>query len=257
VVWSVFVRADPTRSRRAEKPRRRRGELAVFASLLVAASGAAGCAMPLLHPLRATNGWAFEVATSVHINSGRQGKCYEGCQPTTGGGATFNVGQGSIGYSHVWDGWFGTMIGVYGPAFENQKSDYGFAALWSYFTAQNDYVAAGIGPEVGPGGGAFLVGLDVQPLGVRRWTPSLGVYGRAFFPFEPTNATYDGRVIVLDYGARARIGPLLFEYSYYHPTKSLMEYALFPESSIYVEAYHILTLGMSFDEITRRVFAPQ
>lgn len=165
-----------------------------------------------------------------------------------------NPAEASVGYSHVTAGWFGTMAGIYFPALENQKSNFAAVAAWSYFTAQNDYIAAGIGPEIGPGGGAFLVGVEVQPVGIRRWTPAIGAYGRWFFPFDPSNERYDARVPVSEYGVRGRYGPLLVEYSYYHPTKSLMIYSLFPEGSYYTEAHHILTVGMTIDQVTKLAF---
>lgn len=53
---------------------------------------------------------------------------------------------------------------------------------------------------------------------------------------------------------RARYGPFLFQYSYYQPTEGLLEQALPIEGSTYAEAYHILTLGMTFDAITKLAF---
>lgn len=211
--------------------------------------------MPLMHPLRATNGWVGEVATTFEIENGRTGFCHVGCEDTKGGGFYFNAVQGSIGYSHVTDGWLGTMVGVYSPAFENQKNNYAFAALWTYFTAQNDYLAAGVGPEIGPGGVAVLSGLELQPLGMKRtlkWVPAIGVYGRWFFPYDPTDTKFDARTTVAEYGARARYGALFLEYSFYNPSKSLMMYSLPVEGSAYVRAFHLLTLGFTFDEITKR-----
>lgn len=217
--------------------------------------GAVGCATPLIHPLRATNGWVGEVATSIEITAGKQGSCYEGCQDRVVGTPAVNPAEGSIGYSHVAGGWFGAMAGIYMPAFENQKSNYGVGAVWTYFTAQNDLIAAGVGPEVGPGGVAILSGLEVQPIGTqKKWTPAIGVYGRWFFPFEPTNEPFDARVPVSEYGFRGRYGPYFVEYTFYRPTKSLLSYAYPIEGGYYTEAHHIFTVGMTFDAISKRAF---
>lgn len=109
-------------------------------------------------------------------------------------------------------------------------------------------------PEVGFGGVSVLSGLEVQPLGIRKWTPALGIYGRGFFPFEPVHQAQGGRPITIEFGGRARYGPFLFQYSYYQPTEGLLEQALPIEGSTYAEAYHILTLGMTFDAITKLAF---
>lgn len=216
------------------------------------AIGTMGCVTPVLHPLRATNGWVGEVASSLQLNSGKQWYCYDGCSrgdyPFSGG----SPAQGSFGYSRVISNRFGAMAGLYFPAFQNQKNSFAFGALWTYFTVQNDYVAAGIGPEIGLGNVAMMVGFEVQPLGIRRWTPAIGVYSRGSFPFVQSDSFMGGLSNPsVEYGARVRYGPVFLQYAYYRHMSELVSQMRLIESSTYSEGFQILTVGMTFDAITK------
>lgn len=230
----------------------RRARLGILAASV--ALGGMGCVTPPIHPLRATNGVVGEIVTSLQLPSGATTFCHTECASEATSAPGFSPAQGSIGYSGVVKGSFGVMGGLYAPAMVNHQRSYAAGALWTYFTVQNDYVAVGVGPEVGFGGVATMLGVEIQPLGIQQWTKAIGVFGRGFIPYQVSNQVSGGSPMTLEGGARGRWGPFLFQYSYYQPTKGLAVQLNPIEGSLYAEAFHILSLGFTFDAITVRAF---
>ena len=211
----------------------------------------AGCAAPLMHPLRASNGPYAEEALSFGVNIGRHGSCdnFEGCVDSDeGGGGVFNMPQFGAGYSRVFRGHFGIMGGAYLPAWENIKQGdlHAGIALTSFFTVQNDYASFGVGPELGVGGVAGVIGGEVQPWGMENWRPRVGVYTRRFYPFFPNDREFDNRVATWEVGGRLRVGPIFLGYDHYMQDEGAMYWTVF-ETASYAQGHHIITLGMTID----------
>jgi hypothetical protein len=226
----------------------------IAASVLAACASA--CATPLLHPLRANQGPYAEGAISYGSHAGKRGSCdnYEGCvESQGGGGGHIAIMQFGGGYSHVLYDHIGLMAGFHFPAWEDFKSDkpYGALGLTTFITAQNDYVSVGAGPELGVGGWAVTVGGEVQPWGKRIWFPCVGVYGRRFWPFSPTDEEFDNRVATWEAGGRIRSGPIVLGYEYYMQDEGAMYWTIF-ETASFAQGHHTFTLGLSIDMDTVR-----
>lgn len=207
------------------------------------------CAVPLNHPLRVADGWVAEASISFQGGAGREGSCdnFQGCKDSGAGDFhTFgiNLFQLSGGFGKVIDGWIGLMGGLYFPAWENLKEGdwYNTFGAWSFFTAQNDYLSIGIGPEIGGTGWALLAGGEIQPGGSHRWWPALGVYGRIFWPFRYTHEEYDNRTRTWELGVRLRVGMFFAQYTYYTQVNGVMYWTIY-ETAAYAQGAHIFCFG--------------
>jgi hypothetical protein len=222
------------------------------------ALAAGACATPLLHPLRASDGPYAEGAISYGIHAGRHGSCdnFEGCVDSEGtGGGHLTFFQFGGGYSRVFREHFGAMIGAHFPAWEDFKSGAPYAALGltSFLTLQNDYASIGLGPEVGVGGWAVTAGGEVQPWGRAIWAPRVGIYGRRFWPFSPTDDEFDNRAKTYEVGARLRVAFIVLGYEYYMQDEGAMYWTIF-ETASYAQGHHTISLGISMDMDTARAF---
>lgn len=219
------------------------------APAIVLAPALAGClTVPLAHPLRATNGFTAEVqGTGALFSEHARERTDTGFNQSSGtGSATLG---GSAGYSHVFADRFGVMGGLYGPAFENQKnhSAPAVAAAYSFFTYQLPLLSVGAGPEVGYGGTALTMGLELGPF-AGTGALHVGAYARWFWPFvQSGNATDDHRSH--EFGARARLGLVYLQYAYNEQMAGLRELDVFG-TTYSAHAYHQLTLGVLFDAST-------
>jgi hypothetical protein len=238
----------------------------VFAAgaVLAGALGSA-CAPPLLHPLRASNGPYAEGAISYGVHAGQHGSCdnFEGCVDSEGtGGGHLNFLQFGGGYSHVFREYFGVMGGLHFPGWEDFKHGglIGTLGLTSFFTVQNDYFSTGVGPEIGGGGWAVTAGGEAQPWGKKVWRPRVGIYGRRFWPFSPSEKPdpsdddiwRDPRVKTWEVGGRLRVGFIVLGYEYYMQDDGVMYWTIY-ETASYAQGHHTFTIGMSVDMDTVRV----
>src|SRR5262249_27244163 len=143
--------------------------------------GALGCAAPLLHPLRASNGPVFELASTMTVDAGRRGVCDdEGCRDTDDRRIRLQSVEVSGGYSRVFARRFGVMGGLSAPAAKGWDAP---LSAWSFFTVQNAFASAGAGPELGLGAAAVTIGGELQPWGDAVAQPRFGAYGRWSWPF--------------------------------------------------------------------------
>jgi len=213
----------------------------------------AACVTPLMHPLRAGNGFVAEAATSLQFGHGREGSCdnFQGCVDGEGGAGGWNMIQLSGGYSWLFWEHVGVMVGLYFPGWENLKDgDWtGTLGLWSFFTLQGPYASIGVGPEVGVGGWALTAGTELQLWGEDAlWMPRLGAYGRVFWPYEYDHPDYDDvhdvRVRTWEIGGRLRFGPVYIQYTYYTQVEGVM-YWLVYETAGYSQGMHIISIGGS------------
>lgn len=224
----------------------RRGS--ALAALALGAS-AGGCVTPLLHPLRASNGPVFELASSGTVTAGRRGTCGDGgCVETGEREVALTSLEVSGGYSRVLARHFGVMGGVYLPAGELHEVP---IALWSFFTIQNRHASAGVGPDLGSGGAALMVGGEVQPWGERPLHPRFGGYARWSWPFSPEPDRIAGPARSWEVGGRLRFGPIYLQYSFHtHPDGAAKD----PGGDGFAQTRHILSLGLTLDRETVRVF---
>jgi hypothetical protein len=215
---------------------------------------AAGCATPLLHPLRAQPGPVAENAISFAISAGERGGCGDGSGCKEGGARAFvpNLIQVSAGYAVVAEKHFGLLAGAYFPAWENMRTTklYGGMAAYSYGVVQGDKVALGAGPELGVGGWALTTGADLRPWGTRGIRPGLGVYTRFFFPWQPDYQDFDGRMATWEAGARLNVGPFYVQYAYVSQYHGARDHELW-ETSFYEQAFHIISIGVTSTSIAQ------
>jgi hypothetical protein len=213
----------------------------------------AACVTPLMHPLRAGNGFVAEAGTSLQFGHGREGSCdnFQGCVDGEGGAGGWNLLQLSGGYSWLFWEHVGVMVGLYFPGWENLKDgDWtGTLGMWSFFTLQGPYASIGVGPEVGVGGWALTAGTELQLWGDDAfWMPRLGAYGRVFWPYEYDHPDYDDihdvRVRTWEIGGRLRFGPVYIQYTYYTQVEGIM-YWLVYETAGYSQGMHIISIGGS------------
>lgn len=226
--------------------------LACFA--FAAATCAAGCFTPLVHPLRATDGPLGELSLGAGPVAGRNGSCGNpmGCTDTPPDGSGMVTGnmfvpQFSLGWGHVlWDH-VGLMGGVYFPSWENQKDADVWAGLaaWTFFTFQTDYFSYGLGPELGFGGAAMTVGGEVRS-SPGPWPLALGAYARWFYPFTATHEEFDNRSRTSEWGVRFRVGPFYVQYARYMQAEGVMYWLLF-ETASYAQGLDNVSIGVSID----------
>src|SRR5262245_5048023 len=186
--------------------RSRRAASGAALACAFAAAASSACVSPLLHPLRASNGPVFEVASAATVDAGRRGACDDrGCTDDGERHVALDSLLFSAGYSRVFARHFGVMGGAYAPAAKAYDSP---LALWSFFTVQNEFSSAGFGPELGSGGAAITVGGEIQPWGDAPLHPRFGAYGRWFWPYEPSSdpSAIDAPVRAWDAGTRLRFG---------------------------------------------------
>ncbi len=230
---------------------------ATYALCAAAIFVAAGCATPLAHPLRAETGPWAEFALSGVGETGRSGGCdnFQGCVDSDSDGfAGAFVPQFSGGYAHVFADHIGVMVGLWGPAWVNQKKDFieSPLAATGYLTIQNEWGAVGVGGDVGFGGAAVMAGLEVGDAGALLARTDtgidlrLGVWGRRFDPWEAKpRIEVNGPVGSWEAGARLTVGPLFFlQYGYYTQDSGVMDFVIY-ETSSYMSNFHTVTLGLS------------
>lgn len=221
------------------------------AGLAVVAAGAcsAGCVTPLLHPLRASNGPVFELATSGTVTAGRRGTCGDaGCVETGERSVGLTSLQLSGGYSRVLARHFGVMAGAHVPAAKTYVVP---IALWSFFTVQNEYVSAGAGPDLGVGGAGVTLGAELSPWGDALLHPRFGGYARWFWPFSPEPETIGGRARSWELGGRLRFGPIYLQYSFHtHPEGAALDH----DEESFAQSRHMLSIGLTLDRETVRAF---
>lgn len=207
------------------------------------------CVTPLMHPLRAGNGFVAEASTSFQFGHGREGSCdnFQGCVDGDGGAGGWNMLQLSGGYSWLFWDHVGVMVGLYFPGWENMKDgDWtGSLGMWSFFTLQGPYASIGVGPEVGVGGWALTAGTELQLWGDDAlWMPRIGGYGRVFWPYEYDHKERDGRVRTWEIGGRLRFGPFYIQYTYYTQVEGYMYWPVY-ETAGYSQGMHIISVGGS------------
>lgn len=213
------------------------------------------CVTPLMHPLRAGNGFVAEAGTSFQFGHGREGTCDndQGCVDSDDGAGAggWNMIQLSGGYSWLFWDHVGVMVGLYFPGWENLKDgDWtGTMGMWSFFTLQGPYASIGVGPEVGVGGWALTAGTELQLWGEDAfWMPRIGGYGRIFWPYEydhpAPDSTSDVRVRTWEIGGRLRFGPFYIQYTYYTQVEGVMYWEVY-ETAGYSQGMHIISIGGS------------
>src|SRR4051812_35039555 len=208
----------------------------VAAALAAIAASAFGCATPMMHPLRASNGPVLELATSLRVGAGRRGECGDlGCVDSGHRAIAIDPLALSVGYSHVFGGHFGLMAGAQLPAPRGYVVP---VAAWSFVTAQNEHASIGAGPDLGVGGGGGTVGGEIQPWGDEPLRFRFGAYGRSFVPFAPRPDAMDGRTSYWEGGGRLRFGPIYLQYAYQtHPGGVVSD----PGGATYAQSRHLVT----------------
>ena len=217
----------------------------------------AGCATPLAHPLRAETGPWAEAAFGIVGETGRSGGCdnYQGCVDSDGDGI-FGMTPIHVagGYSHVFAEHVGVIVGLWGPAWVNQKDGFWESPLAAtgYVTLQNEWAALGVGADLGFGGAAWMAGLELGDTGALLAGTGtgidvrLGVWARRFDPWDPEpRIEFNGPVGSWEAGARLTFGSLVFvQYGYYAQDSGVMDFVIY-ETSVYASNLHTVSLGAS------------
>ena len=99
----------------------------------------------------------------------------------------------------------------------------------------------------------MTIGGEVQPWGAAPLHPRFGVYGRWFWPYEPSSdpTAIDARVRAWDAGTRLRFGPIYLQYAFSTQPRGTSTSS---DEDRYAQSRHILTFGLSLDRETVRVF---
>jgi len=228
--------------------RRCSGWRAALAGALL--GSASGCAAPLLHPLRASNGPVAEIASTVTVDAGRRGECDEDvCRDTDDRNLALSSLQFSGGYSRVFARRFGVMGGLYAPAQQGWGAP---AAIWTFFTVQNAFASAGVGPELGSESAALAIGGELQPWGAAPAQPRFGVYGRWTAPYYPDLDDLEGQTRAFEFGGRLRFAFFFLGYALQERPNAMVKDF---DGSSYAERRHLMTIGLTLDRDTVRAFS--
>jgi hypothetical protein len=219
------------------------------ALLLLVALAPVGCAAPLLHGLRAAPGGWVDVSMGMTYSAERLNGCAgeAGCE-VPGMAAGGNPLQVGAGYAWVFEDHIGLILGAQFPAWANQKlyTWWSGLSLTSFATVQTENLSFGVGPEIGLGGVALVVGAEGLPWGPRSWLPGLGVWSRYFWPYEPDRVEINGRAESWEVGARLRFGAFVLQYAYHHQQDGWMSTSR-PD---YGRGMHLVSVGLQLDADT-------
>lgn len=214
----------------------------------------AGCATPMMHPLRVDSDGAFAEAQVMGVRGeGRTGGCdnFNGCVDNPGGGGSgFAISpiQLSGGLQYKPHKNVGVLGGLYLPAWVNQKKNFyqSPAAAYSYATVQNDYLSLGAGPGVGLGGWSVTAGAEGGVPAIPRFgfAVRLGVFARYFQPFRETFWDFNSAAPTWEAGARLSVHRFYAQYNYYEQTRGVMNFLIY-ETSTYMSAMHQVSIGVT------------
>ncbi len=212
---------------------------------LLALAGA-GCTAPLLHGLRAAPGPWVDFSVGMGCSEERLTACAgaAGCEDP-GAGVSGNPLQLAAGYAWVLEDHVGLLLGAQFPAWANQKlyTWWSGLSLTSFATVQTEHLSFGVGPELGLGGAALVVGAEGLPWGPRTWLPGLGVWSRYFWPWAPDRTEINGRSESWEVGARLRFGGIVLQYAYHHQQRGWMSSSR-PD---YGRGMHLFSIGLQID----------
>lgn len=220
---------------------------------------AAGCHLPLLHPIRLREGPYVSVSASGQGGAGAGGGCdnTSGCTLSSGGGAGgLSFPQLAAGYAHLFNPNIGFLVGGTMITVRDQRLDewYGASSLVLFGTVQSDDEIA-VGGGVDLGAGAATLELAVEgTYGHLDATFDLGVafFARRTIPYDesrpgaPGTLDFNPRVWSHEIGMRLVFGPLFVEYSWFQLDRGFVYYEVW-ETAGFSEGLHIIALGAIVD----------